>query len=706
MHSDTKPSAIDSFRTDKVAKIVIKNSIPALIAMIMVMVYNLADTFFLGLTHDDMQVTAVSYATPLFMIFMSLGTLFGVGGTSVISRALGAENRELAKRASAFCFWACIAVGAVFMGVLWIFRERVIKMLGAGEDSLKLTRDYLTIIIGCGIFSMISNCFSSIVRTEGEAMKAMTGTLLGNLLNIILDPIFILVFRWGVVGAAVATVIGNAVAALYYILYFFRGKSVLSISPKHFSMKDGIFRDVLSVGISASLANLLVSLSSIVVNARLSNYDNHDLLVAGYGVTAKVIMVVTLIGIGVGSGVQPFFGYCYGAKEKKRLSQGIRFSALFALILCAAVSVLCYVFAEPIVKVFLTDRIAIDAGAHYTRILMSTAFLIGAFAICQNTLQAVGAAIPALLASLFRQGIIFIPAVFLMEAAIGLDGLIWAQPLADVLSLIVVIFMLRRRLSKAEPEDAAEPPKKRKKAGKIVLISILTIVLIAAIALGVCLLTSREAVQPIGNYRTAFPNTEITEEKDGSVALLPAQAQAGIIFYTGAQITPDAYIPLLGQLSEQGYAVFVPKLTCNMAAMSPKAAEEIIKSHPEISHWYLAGHSMGGLTASGYCADHLDEVDGLILLAAYTNRDLSGTALPMLSVYGDADGVLNRENYEKRRDMNSPDFEEHCIAGANHAQFGDYGKQPRDNDAAISADEQRQKTADLILDWLSRREAH
>lgn len=450
MNQDNKTSAIESFKTDSIPKIVIKNSIPALIAMIMVMVYNLADTFFLGLTHNDLMVTAVSFATPLFMIFMSLGTLFGVGGTSVISRALGEGRSEYAKKACSFCMWSCVAVGGIMMAVLWIFLDKVSVMLGASEESIGLTKDYLRIAIGCGIFSMISNCFSSIVRTEGESMKAMTGTLIGNLLNMILDPIFILGFKWGVVGAAAATVIGNAVAAGYYILYFFRGKSALSINPKYFSVSDKILSGVLSVGISASLANLLVSVSSIVVNSQLSKYADGDMLVAGYGVTAKIIMIVTLIGIGIGSGVQPFFGYCYGAKEKARLTSGIRFSAVFGLIFCAIVSAICYFLAEPIVKVFLTDLTALDAGVHFTRILMSTAWLIGAFAICQNTLQAVGAATPALLASIFRQGIIFIPAVFIMKAIIGVDGLIWAQPVADVVSLVVVILMLCMKIRKTD----------------------------------------------------------------------------------------------------------------------------------------------------------------------------------------------------------------------------------------------------------------
>lgn len=445
-----KKNPITMFESESIPKIVIKNSIPALIAMIMVMVYNLADTFFLGLTHNDLQVTAVSFATPLFMIFMSLGTLFGVGGTSVISRALGAGKKEYAKKTCSFCMWSCIVIGLVCMALLWIFLDDVAQMLGASNESKPLTIDYLRIVIGCGVFSLISNCFSNILRAEGEPMKAMTGTVIGNLINLILDPIFILGFHWGVVGAAIATVIGNGIAALYYLLWFLRKKSNLSIRLKDFSMKDGILTGVLSIGISASLANLLVSISAIIVNSQLANYGQGDLLVAGYGVTSKVIMIITLIGIGIGSGVQPFIGYCYGAKQKKRLRDGILFSAFFSTAFCLVVSILCFLFASPIVKVFLTQADSLTAGVRFTRILMSTAWLIGAFAICQNSLQAIGAATPALLASLFRQGFFFIPTAFLLQVWIGCDGLIWAQPVADILSLILVVWMLLRKIEKTD----------------------------------------------------------------------------------------------------------------------------------------------------------------------------------------------------------------------------------------------------------------
>lgn len=445
MQKDNTKS-IESFANDPIAKVVIKNSIPALIAMIMVMVYNLADTFFIGLTGDDLQVAAVSLASPVFMIFMSLGTLFGVGGSSVISRALGAGKTDYAKKASSFCFWASVAIGIVFMALIWIFLDDLMMMLGASENTLEYAGSYLRIAVACGAFSMISNCLSNVIRTEGEPMKAMTGTLIGNLLNIVLDPIMILALGWGITGAAVATVIGNVVSALYYLAYFFKKNTSLSIRLKDFSMKDRIAVDVIAIGLSASLVNLLASVTAIIANGQLVKYG--DMYVAGYGVTSKVLMIITLFGIGVGSGVQPILGYCFGAKNKKRLLETIKFSTFFGLVLCLVAAVLCFIFAGPIVNVFLTDAVAYEKGIEFTRILMSTAWLIGAFAICQNTLQAMGAAISALLASIIRQAVIFIPAMFILQNIFGANGLIWAQPVADVLSLVVIALMLAIKLKK------------------------------------------------------------------------------------------------------------------------------------------------------------------------------------------------------------------------------------------------------------------
>ena len=239
---------------------------------------------------------------------------------------------------------------------------------------------------------------------------------------------------------------------------------------------------------------------------------------------------------------------------------------------------------------------------------------------------------------------------------------------------------------------------------RTVLIILATMVLLFAVIIGMCLFNERPAVQTAAAYQSTYCDTVINIAGDGGVEILPQSrdADTGLIFYVGAQITPDAYIPLLALIAEQGYACFVPNLTFNMAALEPAAADEIISAHPEIRSWILAGHSMGGLTAAGYADDHRDTVDGLIILAAYTGRDMSDAVLPVLSVFGDADGVINMSHYEERKAWLPTGFEEHIIPGANHAQYGDYGKQPRDCDAEISAEEQKAQTAAIILDWLGR----
>ena len=245
---------------------------------------------------------------------------------------------------------------------------------------------------------------------------------------------------------------------------------------------------------------------------------------------------------------------------------------------------------------------------------------------------------------------------------------------------------------------------KRKTIRRIILIVLAAVLVLSAVIIGMCLFNERPAVQTVATYQSTYCDTVISVAEDGGVEILPRNTDAdiGIVFYVGAQITPDAYIPLIARIAEQGYACFIPNLSFNMAALEPKAADEIISAHPEIRSWILAGHSMGGLTASGYADDHRDTVDGLILLAAYANRDMSDAVLPVLSVFGDADGVLNMSHYEERKAWLPAGFEEHIIPGANHAQYGDYGKQPRDYDAGISAEEQKAQTAAIILDWLER----
>lgn len=424
------------FERAPVPRAVLKNAVPAMAAMLMVLIYNLADTFFIGQTHNDILVAAVSLATPVFLLFMAVGTVFGIGGTSVISRAFGEGRSEYAKKVCSFCMWGCVAAGVLMSGAFLLCMDQILALIGASADTWEPAKTYLTIVALGGPFVLISNCYSNILRAEGQPNKAMVGQVLGNLLNVVLDPIMILTFQWGIAGAAIATVIGNVAGAGYYILYYLRGQSSLSIHIRDFSVKDQICANVLSIGIPASLGSLLMSVSQIIVNARMAGYG--DMAVAGMGVAMKVTMMTGMVCIGFGQGVQPLLGYCVGAKLWERFRQIMRFSLLFSLGLSAAMTGLCYLLRDSIIRVFLTEPASFAYAMTFTSILLTTSFLFGVFYVLTNALQAMGAAAQALIINLSRQGIIYIPALYILQALLEAAGLAWAQPAADLLSTALV----------------------------------------------------------------------------------------------------------------------------------------------------------------------------------------------------------------------------------------------------------------------------
>ena len=448
--------AMEEFRSGPVPRAVLKNTIPAMAAMLMVLIYNLADTFFIGQTHDDLQVAAVSLATPVFLIFMALGTVFGAGGTSVISRAMGEGRPDYARRVCSFCMWSCVGVGLAVSAFFLVFMDRILGWIGASPDTWELAKSYLTIVSLGGPFVLIGSCCSNVIRAEGQPGKAMMGQLLGNLANVVLDPILILGFGWNITGAAIATVLGNVIGAGYYILYFLWGKSTLSIRLRDFTWGDRVCRGVLAIGIPASLGSLMMSVSQIVVNSLMAGYG--DMALAGIGVAMKVTMITGMVCIGFGQGVQPLLGYCAGAQLWPRFQKVLKFSVAFSFLLSAVMTLLCYLFTRQIVGVFLTDPAACDYGVRFARILLTTSFLFGVFYVLSSVLQAMGAAAESLVINLSRQGLIYIPALFLLNAALGAEGLVWAQPVADLLSTALAAGLCLAGLRRAERAAAEGLP--------------------------------------------------------------------------------------------------------------------------------------------------------------------------------------------------------------------------------------------------------
>lgn len=435
-----KDRTTEIFENAPIPKAVFSNIIPAVISMLMVLVYNLADTYFIAQTKNPYMVAAVSYATPAFLLFMAIGMLFGIGGTSLISRMLGEGKREKAKHTSSFCFWTGITVGVIGMLVIWIFIRPICRIVGSTEDTVGYVREYLQIVAVGVPFLIIGNSFSNIIRAEGNANKAMMGMILGNVTNIILDPVMILGFGWNVAGAAIATVIGNVVAAAYYMFHLVSKKSILSIKLKHYQVGDGIAKGVLAIGIPASLNSMLMSTSNIIINNLMAVHG--DMAVAGLGVAMKVNMIAVMLLIGVGTGIQPLLGYCFGAGNRKRFKGVLRFSICMSIILSALMTTICYFGAGPMVNAFLKEANAYQYGMEFARTLILSGPVLGVLFVMINTIQAMGAAMPSLILSISRQGLLYIPIVFSFSYLYDSPKmLVMAQPITDYLTVALSLIL-------------------------------------------------------------------------------------------------------------------------------------------------------------------------------------------------------------------------------------------------------------------------
>lgn len=434
------------FRDAPVPKAVMSNVIPSVISMIMVLIYNLADTFFIGQTKNAYMVAAVSIATPAFLVFMAIGMLFGIGGTSLISRMLGEGKEDKAKNTSAFCFWSGLVIGVISMIMIWIFLTPICRLIGASDDTMEYTSQYLGIVAFGIPFLIVSNTFSNIIRAEGNPQIAMMGMIFGNLVNIVFDPIMILGFGWNVAGAAIATVIGNVVASVFYICHLLSKKSMLSIHPKDYRVRNKIATGVFAIGIPASLNSIMMSFSNILINNLMQHHG--DMAVAGLGVAMKVNMIAVMLLIGVGTGVQPLLGYCFGARNRQRYMAVLKFSLALAFGLSTVMTIICYCGASPLVKAFLEDPDAFSYGMSFARIYIYSGPILGILFVLINAIQSTGAALPSLILSISRQGLLFLPILLIFDHVFNTPRMLAsAQPVTDYLAtaLSAILFFVTYR---------------------------------------------------------------------------------------------------------------------------------------------------------------------------------------------------------------------------------------------------------------------
>lgn len=426
----------------KVSKAVATMAIPSVISSLVTVVYNMADTFFVGQTGDPLQVAAVSLTNPIFILFMAFANMFGMGGSAVASMALGEQNQKRMKQVSAFITYASLAVGILFALVLVGFMQPILSIFGANEETYALARGYVFHISYGAPFIIWSAADSFVVRSEGASKEAMIGSMIGTIANIVLDPVLISGFHLGAAGAAVATTLGNILASLYYLWYFVKKSNNFSIGIRNFTCRYGIFSGICSCGLPTAIFSTLMSVSTIVLNQILVAYGNAP--VAAIGIVFKANMFITFLQMGLANGVQPLLGYNFGSGDKKRFQDIAAYTKKCCIVIGILATLLFFVFRRQIIGLFIQDEEVIMYGVRMLIAYMLSGPVIGILFMNMNCMQSVGKAFWATILSVLRQGVLLIPLLFLLNALGGLTGVIYGQALTDYIAVILSVLMWRK----------------------------------------------------------------------------------------------------------------------------------------------------------------------------------------------------------------------------------------------------------------------
>ena len=429
----------DLFETVPIPKAVMRFSLPMVLGMLVTVVYIVVDTFFVAQTGDPNQVAAVTICMPVFMLCMALGNLFGVGGASYISRLLGEKEYAKAKRTSAFAFYASAALGLLAAIALFASMNTILPMIGTTPLTETFSRQYLQWIAAGAPFIVLSFAMGQLVRSVGAAKEAMIGMVAGTLLNIVLDPIMILVLDMGVVGAAVATVIANVVSVIYFIAVIAVKGYGLSIHPRDFALNGTIVRSVLAIGIPSTLAELLMSAAGVVFNFFGARHG--EAFLAAFGIANVVIMMPVMIVMGLSRGIQPLIGYTYTAGLHKRLRAALKFTFFVGTAVALLLTTAVYLFGKEVVSVFMDEPSVATQGWYIIRRIAWSMPIFGALFVPTMVFQALGKARQAMILSIARQGIVYLPILLTFNYAFGRDGLIFAFPAADTLSALLGIIL-------------------------------------------------------------------------------------------------------------------------------------------------------------------------------------------------------------------------------------------------------------------------
>ena len=441
-----------------IPKALLALGIPTMIGMLINALYNLVDTYFVGGLGTD-QMGAVTVAFPLGQIVVGLGLLFGNGAAAYLSRLLGRGDKDTANKVASTAIYSGVSIGAIVILFSIIFLEPILKQAGAIESVIPYAITYSRIYIVFSIFNVFNVTMNNIVSSEGAAKTAMCALMAGAVLNVILDPVFIYALNLGVAGAAIATAISQIISTLVYLCYILRKKSVFNFSIKECCFAKEIMSEILKIGIPTLIFQLLTSLSIGMINSAAKEYGGSAL--AAMGPVTKIMSMGTLIVFGFLKGFQPIAGFSYGAKKFDRLREAIRTVVLWSTIFCAIFGFVAAVFSTQIVSLFTKeDAEMVRIGSIALRGNGLSFVLFGFYTVYSFLFLVMGKAAEGCVLGACRQGICFVPVILILPLVLGLSGVLYAQPIADVISAIVTALMavrLHRELRTAENHISTLP---------------------------------------------------------------------------------------------------------------------------------------------------------------------------------------------------------------------------------------------------------
>ena len=434
-----------------ISKALVSLGIPIMIGMLINALYNLADAYFVsGLGESPMG--AISIVFPLGQVVVGLGLMFGNGAASYLSRLLGCEDKNTADTVASTALYSSILIGAILIILTFIFLRPVLMLLGATETIMPYALTYARIYILSCIFNVFNVTMNNIAASEGAAKTTMCALLSGAVINVGLDPLFIYTFHMGVAGAAIATAISQFISSLVYLSYVLRKKSAFTFSIKSFSPTKQIFAEILKIGIPTLTFQLLTSLSIALINRAANGYG--DAVIAGMAAVTRITSMGTLVVFGFLKGFQPIAGFSYGAKNFKRLRQSIKISILWSTVFCIIVGLLMILFSAQIISQFANENEEmILIGQKSLTGNGFSFFLFGFYTVYSSLFLALGKGTAGFILGACRQGICFLPVILLLPELLGMNGILYAQPIADILSAIVTVFMamnLHKKLSSEE----------------------------------------------------------------------------------------------------------------------------------------------------------------------------------------------------------------------------------------------------------------